>query len=89
MNTSTRNRLSYRLSIVVGPLSAPFVLEAAGLGGFATMHWAHLLTIICYVFGAIAVSQLLLRWLLGAIWKGNPAPFEPVRANSTPGERNP
>lgn len=57
----TQTDLAYRLSLFIGPASAPFVFMAAGLQDFASLQFSHLLIIVCYVIGALALSQLLLR----------------------------
>lgn len=61
MKSNTQNDLAYRLSIFIGPASAPFVFMAAGLKDFASLQFSHLLIIVCYVIGALGLSQLVLR----------------------------
>lgn len=56
--------LAYKLSLIIGPLSAPLVLHAAELADFPKLQAAHLFIILGYVIGAIALSQILLRKLL-------------------------
>ena len=63
MKTNTNTDLAYWLSLFIGPASAPFVFMAAGLRDFASLQFSHLLIIVCYVFGALALSQLLLRFV--------------------------
>jgi hypothetical protein len=79
MKPTIHNDLAYRLSIVIGPLSAPFAVQAAGLQDFASLHFAHLLIIVCYILGAIALSQLLLRALLRVIKNRTAASLEPTQ----------
>ncbi|WP_395753169.1 hypothetical protein [Prosthecobacter sp.] len=64
MKTKPTTDLAYWLSVFIGPLSGPFVFKAAALPDFPTLQFSHYLIIICYVFGAIALSQILLRKLL-------------------------
>lgn len=61
MNPTIQTDLAYRLSLFIGPASAPFVFMAAGLQDFTCLQFSHLLIIVCYVFGALGLSQLLLR----------------------------
>ena len=61
MKPHIQSDLAYRLSLFIGPASAPFVFMAAGLKDFASLQFSHLLIIVCYVFGALALSQLVLR----------------------------
>ena len=63
MKPNTQNDLAYYLSLFIGPASAPFVFMAAGLRDFASLQFSHLLIIVCYVFGALALSQLVLRFV--------------------------
>jgi hypothetical protein len=70
MKTKPNTDLAYRLSLLIGPLSGPFVFKAAALRDFPTMQFSHFLIIVCYVVGAIALSQLIVRKLLRAFGGG-------------------
>ncbi len=63
MKPNVQTDLAYRLSMFIGPASAPFVFMAAGLRDFVNLQFSHLLIIVCYVFGALALSQLVLRFV--------------------------
>ena len=61
MKPHAQTDLAYWMSLFIGPASAPFVFMAAGLQDFASLQFSHLLIIVCYVIGALALSQLVLR----------------------------
>ena len=63
MKSNAQTDLAYRLSLFIGPTSAPFVFMAAGLQDFESLQFSHLLIIVCYVIGALGLSQLLLRFV--------------------------
>jgi hypothetical protein len=84
MNTKPRTDLAYRLSLFIGPLSGPFVFKAADPHDFPTMQFSHGLIMICYVFGAIALSQIILRWLLRSFTGSTGASKEAPPVSASP-----
>jgi hypothetical protein len=77
MKPNVQTDLAYRLSLFIGPVSAPFVFMAAGLRDFVSLQFSHLLIIVCYVFGALALSQLVLRFVFRAFGIGTACPGAP------------
>ncbi|MDB6138678.1 MAG: hypothetical protein JWO94_1750 [Verrucomicrobiaceae bacterium] len=70
MKTHTTTDLAYWLSLFIGPLSGPFVFKAAGLQDFPSLQFSHVLIMFCYIFGALGLSQLALRYVLRMIKRG-------------------
>ncbi len=69
MKTHEPTDLACRLSLIVGPLSGPFVFKAAGLQDFPSLQFSHVMVMMCYVFGALTLSQLGLRYVLRTFLK--------------------